>query len=50
MIFEVKMEDFRRKASLVAGGHMMEPPATIMYASVVSGDTVRIALALAALN
>ena len=50
MIFDVNMEYFRRKARLVVGIHVMEPPATIMYASVVSGDTVRIALALAALN
>ena len=26
MIFDVKMEDFRRKARLVAGGHMTEAP------------------------
>ena len=44
------MEDFRRKARLVAGGHMTEAPATITYASVVSRETVRIALMLAALN
>ena len=50
MVFDVKMEDFRRKARLVAGGHMTEAPATITYASVVSRETVRIALMLAALN
>ena len=50
MIFDVKMEDFRRKARLVAGGHMTEAPAAITYASVVSRETVRIALTLAALN
>ena len=44
------MEYFRRKARLVAVGHVPEPPATIMYASVVSRDSVRIALVLAALN
>ena len=26
LIFDVKMEDFRRKARLVAGGHMKETP------------------------
>lgn len=28
MIFDVKMEDFRRKARLVAGGHVTKAPAT----------------------
>jgi len=50
MIFDIKMEDFRRKARLVAGGHRTEAPATITYASVVSRETVRIALLMAALN
>ena len=51
MIFDIKMEDFRRKARLVAGGHMTKDvPPTITYASVVSRDTVRIALTIAALN
>ena len=50
MIFDVKMESFRRKARLVAGGHMTETPATLTYASVVSRESVRIALTLAALN
>ncbi len=50
MIFDIKMEDFRRKACLVAGGHMTNVPATYTYASVVTRETVRIALMLAALN
>ena len=50
MIFDVKMEDFRRKARLVAGGHMTDTPAAITYASVVSRESVRLALMLAALN
>ena len=50
LIFTIKMEDFRRKARYVAGGHRTEAPATLTYASVVSRDTVRIALTLAALN
>ena len=49
MIFDVKMEDFRRKARLVAGGHMADTPAAITYASVVSRESVRLALMLAAL-
>ena len=44
------MEDFRQKARLVAGHHMTEAPATIMYASVVSRMTVRLVLMIAALN
>ena len=50
MIFTIKMEDFRRKARLVGGGHMTEAPAAVTYASVVSRETVRIALLIAALN
>ena len=51
MIFDVKMgENFRRKARMVAGGHKTEAPATITYSSVVSRDSVRIALTIAALN
>ena len=34
---------------MVAGGHTTEAPATITYASVVSGETLQIALLLAAL-
>ena len=50
MIFDVMMEDFRHKARLVAGGHMTEPPETIIYESVMSRETARIALTLATLN
>jgi hypothetical protein len=50
MIFDVKMEDFKCKARLVPGGHMTEAPSTITYASVVSRETMHIALMLAALN
>jgi hypothetical protein len=50
IIFDVKMEDFQRKARLVAGGHMTDPPAVATYASVVSRESVRIALTAAALN
>ncbi len=50
MVFDIKMEDFWCKARLVAGGHMTKAPATITYASVVSRETVRIALLMAALN
>jgi len=50
MIFDVKTEDFRRKARLVAGGHKTEALATTTYGSVVSRKTVRIALLMASLN
>jgi hypothetical protein len=50
MIFDIKMEDLRRKSWLVAGGHMTDAPATTTFASVVSCKTVRIALTLAGLN
>lgn len=35
---------------MVAGGHMTETPSTLTYSSVVSRDSVRIALMIAALN
>jgi hypothetical protein len=50
MIFDVKMEDFRRKARFVAGGDTTDTPHTMTYASVVSRESMRIALTLAALN
>ena len=49
-IFDVKMEDLRRKSRYVAQGCVTEPPSTITYASVVSRESVRIALTVAALN
>ena len=50
MIFDIKMEDFRQKARLVAGAHMMEVPKSLTYASVISRETIRILLTIAALN
>ena len=51
MIFNVKFgENFRRKARLVAGGHMTDTPNTLTYSSVVSRDSVCIAVTIAALN
>ena len=51
MIFDVKFrENFRHKARLVAGGHMTDTPNTLTYSSVVSRDSVCIALTIAALN
>ena len=51
MIFDIKIgEDFHQKARFVAGGHTTETPASLTYSSVVSRDTIRIALTIAALN
>jgi len=49
MNFEIKM-DFTRKARLVAGGHMTDPPIHMTYSSVVARDSVRLAFLIAALN
>jgi hypothetical protein len=35
MIFDVKREDFRRKARFVAGGHITDTPLAMTYAIVV---------------
>jgi hypothetical protein len=50
VIFDVKMEDFRHKARCVAGGHTTGTPHAMTYASVVSRESLRIALTLSALN
>ncbi|GFH50450.1 Blackbeard [Chaetoceros tenuissimus] len=45
MIFDIKMDGkFTRKARLVAGGHVTDPPTAITYSSIVSCDSVRISL------
>jgi hypothetical protein len=49
-MFDVKMEDFRRKERFVADGHTTDTHHAITYASVVSRESVRIAITLAALN
>ena len=50
IIWDIKMENFRRKARLVAGCHMTTSLAAITYANVVSRESARIDLTLAALN
>ena len=51
MIFEIKLDRFRRKDILVGAGYMVkDKPAVFTYASVVSLETVIIALTMAALN
>jgi Reverse transcriptase (RNA-dependent DNA polymerase) len=49
IVFDVKI-DFTRKARFVASGHVTSPPTTHTYASVMSRESVRIALLLASLN
>ena len=48
-VFDIKM-DLTRKARFVAGGHLTDPPQEVTYSSVVSRDTVRIMLTIAALH
>ena len=50
MIFDVKMMTLTRKARLVAGGHLTDPPKESVYSSVVSRESVRLAFLAAALN
>jgi hypothetical protein len=50
LVFDVKMENFQFKARLVANGNETGTPASLTYASVVSRESVRIALTIAALN
>lgn len=49
MVFDIKM-DFTRKARLVARGDQTDTPSTLIYSSVVSRESVRIAFLIAALN
>lgn len=49
LVFDVKFT-LDRKARYVAGGHRTEVPASMTYSSVVSRDSVRIMLLVAALN
>ena len=51
MIFDIKMDGkFTRKARLVADGHTTDVPSSITYSSVVSRESVRLALMIASLN
>jgi Reverse transcriptase (RNA-dependent DNA polymerase) len=49
IVFDIKI-DYTRKARFVAGGHVTNPPSTQTYASVVSRESVRIALLIESLN
>jgi hypothetical protein len=48
--FDVKMDGLARKHRMVAGGHTTEAPKTLTHTSVVSRESVRIVLTMAALN
>ncbi|KAI2503175.1 Reverse transcriptase (RNA-dependent DNA polymerase) [Fragilaria crotonensis] len=51
LVFNVKLgENFRRKARYCADGHKTGAPASVTYNTVVSRDSVRILLTIAALN
>ena len=50
IIFDVKMGTFRRKARLVAGGHVTEPPSYDTYSSVASKESVHLSFLLSAIN
>ena len=50
MIFDVKTEEIRRKARLVVGENMTEPPDTTTYEIAMSREKVMIVLTLSALN
>ena len=49
IIFDVKM-NLTRKPRFVAGGHLIDPPTSMTYASVVIRESVCIAFLIAALN
>ena len=49
IVFDIKI-DLTRKAQLVAGGHMTDPPKESVYSSVVTKESVRIIFTIAALN
>ena len=50
MVFDIKIEDSCRKACLVVGGHVTYMPKVITYSSVVTRETVHIALIMVALH
>jgi hypothetical protein len=49
MVFDVEMT-FKQKAQYIAGRHQTEPIKDIMFASMVSRESIRIAFLVAALN
>ena len=49
-IFDIKATTLTRKFWFILGGHAMDTPASMTYASVLSRESVRVALLLAAFN
>ncbi len=49
LVFDVKF-DLRRKARLVAGGHMTSPPKEDIYSGFVGMETIRLGFLLASMN
>ena len=47
IIFDIKKEDFRRKARLVAGGHVVDSTMFESYSSVVQTKSLRLLLTIA---
>jgi hypothetical protein len=51
LVFDVKLGgNNRRKARYCADGHKTQPPSSVTYSTVVSRDSVRLILLIAALN
>ena len=50
MVFNNVMENFRRRACLGGGGHMSHTMDTVAYSSVITRETVCIALAIVKLK
>ena len=51
IVFDIKLEEnFRRKARYCADGHKTKSSAALTYSTVVSRDSVRIILTIAAMN
>jgi len=50
MVFDIKMDSLQYKARYCANGNETDAPSSLTYASVVSRESVRIALTIAALN
>ena len=46
----IKIDDFKLSTKLVAGEHMTNPPATIIYVSIDSSEVVHSTLIIAELN
>ena len=50
MVFDVKIERFKRKARVVAGRHVVDTPPFMACSSAAGRDSIRIALTISALH